>query len=762
MNILDEAEGMSLLMTALRNPQAKRSRLLKLAASKFEQAARTFPNNYTALFHWARSVYYQARLIEEVSYQRSQLFSLLSDATIKLEGVLQLHEKHIDANRWLIKVLLHRVNAEASVPVIKQLSSAISRGLLLVSSEYTEFPSWTQRKLELIFAKYSRACQNEELLSNIASLFSSLHNSLLSAVEKHEKLMASTNVLESAAARATHTRLAWIQAKNLLVWGRCLTLLADLNSSLGGESNPPKSPTSLASSSSSSNLKPWMQGVQKLNGKLMRFQAADRFSELLGIQDARVAELILDELHVIADLAENSYTLKCRLELVASSLLQFRFKRFLQSRRPVPTSSSPEPTSSVGQFTRIGPSMANLTELDISSCSVRLASVLDCLPQLTTLKALHAANLHPPLDDSSVAVVSKLVNLTSLDVHGSSVSAESMSPLLKSIGTRLLSLNIGKTKLDMNFLLNLAQLCPSLQYLNMNHLFSDVNQVDRVERRSVGWPSLMIPTTLKEIHLMDGLGVSNTLTEYLGSHVKELEDLRLGAKKITDPGLIPLASICPNLRILHLRGLNTSESALKEILSNLGPHICDLSLVACMGLTDSALSSIPSASGPQIRNLDLSACKNIAGHALDALVIEKGVTNLVELDVSFLDTCERSSLIKFITSQPNLTKLNISNAYKLDSDAVLSEIVTTLESLEEFSAESFEHLGAKTIVALAKYCSSLTSLNLSDCSGVRNAILKPLSRAKALKHLKLRHCRQVTRDIVESLYQSLLLETLIL
>lgn len=798
MNILDEAEGMALLMTALRNPQTKRSRLLKLAGSKFEQAARTFPNNYTALFNWAKAIYYQARLMEEASYQRTQLFSLLSDATLKLEGVLQLHEKHVDGNRWLIKVLLHRVNAEASLPLMKQLASAIGRGFALVAIEYSDFPGWMQRKLELIFAKYSRACDNDELLTNIAALFSALHNALLLLVEKYEKCSKSENVVEAAAAKGTHTRLCWIQAKNLLVWGRCLSLLASLTATLGdrtpdkalrsgsgslsSSSGSEKSPRGqvISTKDSSGNLKPWMQGVQKLNGKLMRFQAADKFSELLSIKDTRVGDLILDELNVIIDLAENSYSLKCKMEEVASSLNTFKYKRFLDAIKrtqlrqqhfrgqPFQPPGSPMPldsSSSLGLFTRMGPILKNLVELDLSACSVKLGAILDCLPQLSTLQALNCAGVSPPIDDATaVAIVTKLVNLTSLDLQSSSVSGESMVPLLKNMGTRLRRLNLGRTHVDLSVLLSLSSLCPKLEFLNLNHLFTEVNVLDRLERRSTAleWPAQLLPISLRELHLLDGIGVSNILVEFIGKSITGLTDLRLGAKKLTDPGLIPLGAIARNFTILHFKGLNTSESAFKEILSNLSGRIRELSLVACMGLTDAALSAISESSSGSLRSLDLNACQSVVGTSLEMLSKARGLTSLEELDLSFFDACDREAIFSFISSQVKLVTLNISNSYLLGSDAMLSTALANLGLLEDFSAESLENLGAKAIISIAKNCPYLTYLNLSDCKSIHNAVLRPLTRSKALKHLRLKHCRGVSKEIIDFLGQSLLLESVVL
>ena len=128
-------------------------------------------------------------------------------------------------------------------------------------------------------------------------------------------------------------------------------------------------------------------------------------------------------------------------------------------------------------------------------------------------------------------------------------------------------------------------------------------------------------------------------------------------------------------------------------------------LINSYGITDIGLTSL--ATIHSLQELNLSGCLNLTSSGVQAL---GSLTNLITLDLSFIDSLTDEALLPVLPQLSHLQVLDISFCSNL-TDAVVAVICTS--------------------------CSKLTSLNLHGCSSITDANLDQLSLLSQLNDLNL-------------------------
>eukprot|EP01126_Amoeba_proteus_P025384 TRINITY_DN25358_c0_g1_i1.p1 TRINITY_DN25358_c0_g1~~TRINITY_DN25358_c0_g1_i1.p1 ORF type:complete len:111 (-),score=20.69 TRINITY_DN25358_c0_g1_i1:128-460(-) len=98
MHILDEAEGISLFLTAMEKPKKHRKRILELAASTILASCSILSHNLLGQVIWARTLYELSRLFPKNSPKRLEYLEL---ALEKFQTVMNSQKQSFSALKQL-------------------------------------------------------------------------------------------------------------------------------------------------------------------------------------------------------------------------------------------------------------------------------------------------------------------------------------------------------------------------------------------------------------------------------------------------------------------------------------------------------------------------------------------------------------------------------------------------------------------------------------------------------------------------------------
>lgn len=255
---------------------------------------------------------------------------------------------------------------------------------------------------------------------------------------------------------------------------------------------------------------------------------------------------------------------------------------------------------------------------------------------------------------------------------------------------------------------------------------------------------------------------------------------------ITDESLITIAQYCPELEDLTLQGLERITDKSIDALNSSNRKLTNLNVSGCVKLTEGPICALIKLSGRKLQSIDvcgisdelepvLSALKEHCPNLTSLYVNGQSVTD--DLIISILEACKNLSQInlyscrsltqkafhalalypKSIThlslngseisdkelsllseKHPHLEKINLLRCKKVTSEGIiaLAQHCRNLRSIEA----NHDHFSYNAMVALAKYCPQLTSLQNGDptaldkCNALRNLtfLLKPDTVKKTL------------------------------
>jgi hypothetical protein len=365
--------------------------------------------------------------------------------------------------------------------------------------------------------------------------------------------------------------------------------------------------------------------------------------------------------------------------------------------------------------------MPLLETISMSACFVT-HQVLSALPaNLTDLNLSYCMNL----DDTGLALLGRLCNLTKLNVSG---------------GKRIQSLRPLRTLTQLQELK--AGFCVSMKTLE----------------------GLSALSSLRVFH-----APHNSLETDDGPHIlsglKHLEEVNLSNCGLTEIGFRDLPALrsvrlrcCPNLQSLpnigrahSLQSLDLSgdqminDGVLTELTTLV--NLTELNLQGCWRITDLGLCTLP----PTLEQLILHGCFHVGGLTGEAL---NHLTELQKLDVQDCVLMTDEGLHN-MASMRMLRDLNLSQCVKVTDAGLFG-----LTSLRELSilrldgCRKITDVGLRALAPLTK----IHCLDFNRCRGLKT--LRPLSALVALKFINLSGCVAVTDDSLLNLTPCRKLETI--
>jgi hypothetical protein len=401
--------------------------------------------------------------------------------------------------------------------------------------------------------------------------------------------------------------------------------------------------------------------------------------------------------------------------------------------------------------------MIALKSQQLKSLSVANVSYLQTklfvehVPKIISLTSLDLSN--SPINDACLMALTTLTNLRTLDLSkiqvGHITTDDSLKHFFKFCGSNLEQLDVSNTRrIKSGSISYLLTNTTRLQHLNLNGLVNiNDDTVVALERSPAAG-------TLKSIHM---IGVHTGLTErvldVLATRTTSLTDLSLGTIKQIADSLSKLATLAPKLKILTLKGLNTTDVGFMPILSNLN-NATRLVIRACLGLTDKSLAALP-ASNTSLQSLSLGGCHNITGECF--VTLRNTLTNLTSLDLSDVQL-HPMHFKKYVERLHLLSHLELNFCQTLDDDCFI-EVFPHLPFLRTLSLES-AHVTDVTVKHLVKHCPHLENLDLTNCLKLTDKSLNYLTLMKSLKELSIKHC-YFSAPALENLQEKLPLDNLL-
>eukprot|EP00742_Colponemidia_sp_Colp-10_P009931 GILJ01010869.1.p1 GENE.GILJ01010869.1~~GILJ01010869.1.p1 ORF type:complete len:576 (+),score=55.65 GILJ01010869.1:219-1946(+) len=196
-----------------------------------------------------------------------------------------------------------------------------------------------------------------------------------------------------------------------------------------------------------------------------------------------------------------------------------------------------------------------------------------------------------------------------------------------------------------------------------------------------------------------------------------LKRLHLAKCRLTDAALFSLAAGCPNLEILSLRWcLNITDEGLTSVAAAC-PNLQVLELKNCGHISDVSLSALAQ-SCPHLSVLDLSWCKRVTDHGIQTLVAS--CRNLTSLDLSFCDifsdvptvNITASSIIHMAQNEPKIQSLSLDGLGSAVSDASLLALSRHCPDLIELGIFAPAALQPTTLSSLGRACERLQTLRI--------------------------------------------------
>jgi hypothetical protein len=200
--------------------------------------------------------------------------------------------------------------------------------------------------------------------------------------------------------------------------------------------------------------------------------------------------------------------------------------------------------------------------------------------------------------------------------------------------------------------------------------------------------------------------------------------------ELTSIALIELASSCPSLGIIFIKG---------------APKICDTGLASL-------------ASNCPLQVIDLSMGSNMTGRAsasprlgpsgIKALGL--GCSNLRILKCNFCTRIDDRSLKVVLNRNHQLEEICLQGCYKI-SNTTLIEIGNNCEKLKVINISSCKKISDDGVVSLVKRCNLLVDIDLSNTSVTDTAIVKMSEHCKVLTSINLRNCSFISDDSISVL-----------
>ncbi|TGZ62123.1 hypothetical protein CRM22_007628 [Opisthorchis felineus] len=257
---------------------------------------------------------------------------------------------------------------------------------------------------------------------------------------------------------------------------------------------------------------------------------------------------------------------------------------------------------------------------------------------------------------------------------------------------------------------------------------------------------------------------------------------------LTNTALASIGRLRPReLRLTYCHGDTIAADGLRQLFQACGPSLRKLSFIGCTkGLFDYDLPLLLAAKHcPNMSHINASYTQAVRDQTVIALA--KSALHLVSVKLNGAQQISNSAIQQLVhyhkdTLLPLLSSLDLRGTQTLSSDLNLSRLADKCPHLEEVvlaNMHSLKHeagiaqmlrrlprlrvldlcglgaVGDLTMEALASGCPQLEELDVS-CTSVTQKGLShlTLAPAKSLRCLRISHCREITRDVLEKLVKA--------
>ena len=242
----------------------------------------------------------------------------------------------------------------------------------------------------------------------------------------------------------------------------------------------------------------------------------------------------------------------------------------------------------------------------------------------------------------------------------------------------------------------------------------------------------LLRPSLTSLSMLECYSLTNQSIWDISVQLRNLRHLALTSKQISDQYLMKLEALVSKLESLSLIALSNSDAPFVHLFSNLSSQCLYLSLRACMGITDQSIQAL---SCTNLRTLHIGLCLQVHGPSLS--ILSSRLHSLVELDISGL-SIDTSIVVQFVSAQPRLEVLNISNMDLPMGDNAVIDILQHTPMMRDLNIASNQKITSKTIEAMARWNPKMETLNLADCHSLIG--MEPfIMRLKRLTYLNIRY-----------------------
>jgi hypothetical protein len=721
MNLVDEAEGLALFITAKQKKQDQRKRLLKLATSKFQASCASLPHNFRGLFYWGRSLYEEAKMMSGDRQERIKIFEF---SLSKLELVTKLRAGHFKS--WAIQVriwfklfetpeYLERIGDHHVTDLIGEDFSFLTDNLVNACTRLMRLNLfWVDKLLRKARTIFSQAQSNRaeptSLLKIVQSICLAIQEVCGPMLEAYPSVPLPPDAIQ--------IKLPRIHVESLLLCARSLQLRSVFATARVMASKP------VQTSQSSHQM-----GINQdeLHSKRLKFQIAEQFTAALETkyqEDAPYLDrLLIESLPEIIPLIKSSKSL--------AGAFRERCRQIVEVRLSLSNSSANLANSSSAQIIK---SKSSIADLPGAVNPNRLSGTLPALgsaknassPQLPAGSS--AASTSPSATDTTALLASSSQGLSATPPAQPSASTGFAAPnlipsdplstfidlALPFVGPKLTTIDLSGSK---NFPTDVLsklffRASRTLTYLDISELSG----------ASETWlqSATAILEQLKHLKVRELRITDETALALCIHHGHNLITLDISSNRLTNYGLYRMAKELKCLQVLDLSGNvalglahpkgSSKTSDFEDAMSLLRPSLTSLSMLECYQLSNQSLWDIAS----KLRNLEhLSlASKQISDQYL--MKLEVLFRNLKSLELRGLSNTDPPFVHLLSHLGPECRSLSLRACMGITDESI--QVLEHCPNLQVLNLGLCLLVQGKCFESLATQLHALVELDLSGLS----------------------------------------------
>ncbi|KAL6050828.1 Lysine-specific demethylase 2A [Balamuthia mandrillaris] len=299
--------------------------------------------------------------------------------------------------------------------------------------------------------------------------------------------------------------------------------------------------------------------------------------------------------------------------------------------------------------------------------------------------------------------------------------------------------------------------CAALQEINLKHC-------KKITDEAVACVINYAPLSLRRVNLgYNRELITDESVLKLAKNCVYLESLDLQlCKRITDESLVAIAGHCLNLKELNLSWCAITDRALVAIVEACHKTLAKLNINACKKITFQSMNRLATLC-TNLESLKVSLCINGMDDNVLTTISANNFTKLKELnlrgtsvgDVGLLALISSSPPSSFppssssASSSIKLRKVDLSLCSKVTDQSLIGLSESVHRHLLVLKLRRNDLITDAGIEAIARRCSSLQKLRLSECTRITDRAIRAVTRScSSLTSLELKEC-DIGADVYE-------------